>query len=183
MWLKRKTVSVYSDLGAEPQTSEGEHKMTLKEGELAPEVLLTGDNGQTLDLSAYKGKKNVVLYFYPKDSTPGCTKESVNFQASLDKIKSLDAEVIGVSPDSADSHRKFKDKYGLSFPLLADSDKKACRSFGVWAEKSMFGKKYWGVRRSTFIIGKDGQLKKIWPDVQVTGHAEEVITALEELNN
>lgn len=158
--------------------------MTMpKEGDLAPNIELVRDGGGTINLAAYRGKKSVVLYFYPKDNTPGCTKESVNFQGSLDKINSLGAEVIGVSPDSADSHKRFKDKYGLDFPLLADSEKKACRSFGVWTEKSMFGKKYWGVKRSTFLIGKDGHLKKVWPDVKVTGHAEEVIKTLENLSS
>ena len=149
-------------------------------GETAPAVAGSGDDGKVLDLAEYRGKRNVVLYFYPKDSTPGCTKESVNFQAELEKIHALDSEVVGVSPDSVESHQRFKEKYGLSFPLLADVDKKICQSFGVWVQKSMFGKKYYGVQRATFIIGKDGIVKKVWPKVSVGGHAEEVIAALQQ---
>ena len=156
--------------------------MIPKEGDLIPEVELERDGGTTLNLASYRGKKNVVLYFYPRDNTPGCTKESVNFQANLDKIKSLDAEIVGISPDSANSHGKFKSKFGLDFPLLADSERKICKTFGVWQEKNLFGKKFWSVRRSTFLIGKDGCLKKVWPDVKVNGHAEEVVAALEGIN-
>lgn len=153
----------------------------IAEGDQAPTVAVLCDDGTTLDLAQYRGKCHVVLYFYPKDSTPGCTKESVNFQAERKKIQALDAEVVGVSPDSLESHKKFKQKYGLDFPLLADTDKQVCQSFGVWVQKSMFGKKYMGVQRATFIIGKDGKIKKVWPKVSVTGHAEEVLTALQEL--
>lgn len=156
--------------------------MIPKEGDLVPEVELERDGGTTLNLASYRGTKNVVLYFYPRDNTPGCTKESVNFQANLEKIKSLDAEIVGISPDSANSHCKFKDKFGLDFPLLADSDRKICKTFGVWQEKNLFGKTFWSVRRSTFLIGKDGHLKKVWPDVKVNGHAEEVVAALEGIN-
>ena len=101
----------------------------IAEGDQAPAVAVSSDDGQVLDLAKYRGKHNVVLYFYPKDSTPGCTKESVNFQADLQKIRALDSEVIGVSPDSVASHQRFKDKYGLEFPLLADVDKQVCQSF------------------------------------------------------
>lgn len=151
-------------------------------GEQAPAVVLSSDNGKELDLSVYHGKRNVVLYFYPKDNTPGCTKESVNFQAELENIKALDSEVIGISPDNVASHRRFKEKYGLTFPLLSDGDKDVAQSFGVWVEKSMFGKKYYGIQRATFIIGKDSYVKKVWPKVKVTGHVKEVISALQELH-
>ena len=153
----------------------------IAEGDKAPAVAVPCDDGKTLDLAKYRGKRNVVLYFYPKDNTPGCTKESVNFQTDLKKIHELDSEVVGVSPDSVESHQRFKDKYGFAFPLLADVDKKVCQSFGVWVQKSMFGKKYMGVQRATFIIGKDGIVKNVWPKVSVGGHAEEVITALKKL--
>lgn len=152
----------------------------IAEGDTAPAVAGPGDDGKALDLADYRGKRNVVLYFYPKDNTPGCTKESVNFQAELEKIHALDGEVVGVSPDSVESHQRFKEKYGLSFPLLADVDKSVCQSFGVWVQKSMFGKKYYGVQRATFIISKDGIVKKVWPKVSVSGHAEEVIAALRQ---
>ncbi len=153
----------------------------IAEGDQAPAVAVSSDDGKVLDLASYRDKRNVVLYFYPKDNTPGCTKESVNFQAELEKIRELDGEVVGVSPDSVASHQRFKDKYGFSFPLLADVDKEVCRSFGVWTQKSMFGKKYYGVQRATFIIGKDGIVKKVWPKVSVSGHAAEVIAALQQL--
>lgn len=150
-------------------------------GDQAPAVAVPCDSGKVLDLAQYRGKRNVVLYFYPKDNTPGCTKESVNFQADLKKIQALDSEVVGVSPDSVESHQRFKQKYGFEFPLLADVDKQVCQSFGVWVQKSMFGKKYMGVQRATFIIGKDGIVKKVWPKVSVSKHAEEVIAALKQL--
>ena len=155
----------------------------ITEGDKAPAVVLPSDSGKTLDLATYHGKCHVVLYFYPKDSTPGCTKESVNFQADLKKIHALDGEVVGVSPDRVESHQRFKQKYGFAFPLLADVDKQVCQSFGVWVQKSMFGKKYHGVQRATFIIGKDGIIKKVWPKVSVSGHAEEVLTALQQLHS
>ena len=155
----------------------------IAEGDKTPAVAVQSDNGKVLDLAQYRGKRNVVLYFYPKDNTPGCTKESVNFQADLKKIRALDSEVIGVSPDSVASHQRFKDKYGFDFPLLADVDKQVCQDFGVWVQKSMFGKKYMGVQRATFIIGKDGVIKKVWSKVSVSGHAEEVLAALQQLQN
>ena len=155
----------------------------IAEGDQAPAVSVPCDDGKTLDLVKYRGKRNVVLYFYPKDNTPGCTKESVNFQADIEKIRALDSEVVGVSPDSVESHQRFKQKYGFEFPLLADVDKKVCQSFGVWVQKSMFGKKYMGVQRATFIIGKDGIVKKVWPKVSVSSHAEEVLTALQQLQS
>ena len=155
----------------------------IAEGDQAPAVAVPGDDGKTLDLAQYRGKRNVVLYFYPKDNTPGCTKESVNFQTELKKIHALDSEVVGVSPDSVASHQRFKEKYGLAFPLLADVDKKVCQSFGVWVQKSMFGKKYYGVQRATFIIGKDGSIKKVWPKVSISSHAEEVIATLKKLQD
>ena len=155
----------------------------VAEGKQAPVVALPSDDGKTLNLSVYHGKRNVVLYFYPKDNTPGCTKESVNFQADLDKIRALDGEVVGISPDNVASHQRFKQKFGFEFPLLADVDKDVCRSFGVWTEKSMFGKKYFGVQRATFLIGKDGYVKKTWPKVSVSGHSQEVLTALQQLHS
>ncbi len=153
----------------------------VAEGGITPAVVLPCDTGEVFDLAQYRNERNVVLYFYPKDNTPGCTKESVNFQAELTKIHALDSEVVGVSPDSVASHQRFKQKFAFEFPLLADIDRKVCQSFGVWVQKSMFGKKYYGVQRATFIIGKDGIIKKVWPKVSVNGHVEEVIAALQQL--
>src|SRR5215469_1628045 len=149
----------------------------LKVGQKAPDFTLADDSGQKVKLSDFKGKK-VVLYFYPKDDTPGCTKEACNFRDGFAEIKSRGAVVLGVSADSVDSHKKFKNKFELNFPLLADPDKKMIESYGVWKEKSMYGRKYMGIERTTFVIDPHGKIKKIFPKVKVEGHAEEVLAAI-----
>ena len=131
-------------------------------------------------LKDYKGK-NVVLYFYPKDDTPGCTIEACGFRDSFKEIEKLGAVILGVSPDPLESHDKFIAKFHLPFPLLSDEDKKICRDYGVWVEKSMYGKKYMGVARSTFIIGKNGKIVKIFANVKPEGHHQEVIDVLKSL--
>lgn len=160
----------------------GENEMSeLKEGQKAPEFSLPASNGETIALVDFKGKKNVVLYFYPKDDTPGCTVEACGFR---DKIKSFESEntvVLGVSPDSAASHVKFIEKFKLPFLLLADENKDVSKAYGVWVKKSMYGKEYLGVARATFIIGKDGKLAKIYPKVKPDGHNEEVLEFLKSL--
>lgn len=150
----------------------------LKEGDKAPAFELKDDSGKTVFLKDFKGK-NVVLYFYPKDDTPGCTKEACDFQIDGKKFKSMNAVIVGVSADGVESHLKFKRKFGLSFPLLSDPDKEMIKAYGVWKEKSMYGKKYMGIERTTFIIDPSGTIKKIFPKVKVDGHIEEV---LENLN-
>ena len=150
----------------------------LKEGDKAPEFTVKDDQGNSVTLKDLRGKK-VVLYFYPKDDTPGCTKEACDFRDNLGRIHRKDAVVLGVSPDSEKKHQKFKTKYELTFPLLADEDKKIVTDYGVWKEKSMYGRKYMGVERTTFIIDERGKIAKIFPKVSVTGHVDEVMKALD----
>jgi peroxiredoxin Q/BCP len=149
----------------------------LKEGDHAPDISLDTDLGEHFDLASLKGK-NVVLYFYPKADTPGCTKEACEFRDTSQKFSKANTVIVGVSPDATKAQAKFKDKFDLPFTLLADVDHKAAEDYGVWKEKSMYGKKYMGVERTTFVIDPEGQIKKIFPKVQVDGHAEEVLAAI-----
>lgn len=149
----------------------------VENGDAAPDFELPADDGSMLRLSALKGRP-VVLYFYPKDDTPGCTLEAQDFSDFKKSFEAAGAEIIGISPDSVKSHDKFKCKYGLGFRLLSDEDKVAANAYGVWTEKSMFGKKYMGVERSTFLIGRSGRIVRSWRGVKVTGHAEEVLAAV-----
>ena len=151
----------------------------LKVGQKAPDFTALNDAGQKVKLSGFKGKK-VVLYFYPKDDTPGCTKEACAFRDGIEEIKDRGAVVLGVSVDSVDSHKKFKKKYELNFPLLADTDKKIVGAYGTWKEKSMYGKTYMGVDRTTFVIDGQGKISHIFPKVKVDEHYDEVVDALEE---
>jgi thioredoxin-dependent peroxiredoxin len=150
----------------------------LKEGDAAPPVRVDDDRGQPFDLASLKGK-NVVLYFYPKADTPGCTRESCEFRDQSKKFTKADTVIVGVSPDKSAAQSKFKDKFDLPFTLLADVDHKVAESFGAWVEKSMYGRKYMGIERSTFLIGKDGKIKKIFRKVKPDGHADEVYQALQ----
>lgn len=149
--------------------------------EKAPDFCLPGidENGNEKEfcLKDFKGKK-VVLYFYPKDDTPGCTKEACGFQENLNPIKAMGVEVVGVSPDSIASHKKFKEKYGLNFILLSDKDKKVAESYGAYGEKKMYGKVTKGIIRSTFIINENGEIEKAWRNVKVDGHVQTVIDYL-----
>jgi thioredoxin-dependent peroxiredoxin len=149
----------------------------LEEGKKAPIFKLKDQTGEVISLDSLIGK-NVVLYFYPKDDTSGCTKEACNFRDELPKFSKLDAVILGVSPDSVDSHRKFAEKYKLPFSLLSDEKKEVVEKYGVWQEKSMYGKKYMGVVRTTFIINEKGIIKKIFPKVKVEDHNKEVMEAL-----
>jgi peroxiredoxin Q/BCP len=152
----------------------------LKEGELAPEFDLPGAGGEKLSLAAFKGKK-VALYFYPKDDTSGCTKEAIDFNSLRDKFAKAKTVVVGMSPDPVKSHDKFRAKYELSLPLASDEKKDALGAYGVWVEKSMYGRKYMGVERTTVLIGPDGRIARIWRKVKVPGHAEEVLAAAKAL--
>lgn len=152
----------------------------IEEGKKAPAFKLVGDDGEKHSLSDYAGK-NVVLYFYPKDSTPGCTVEAQAFNAALPKLAKLGAVVLGVSKDSTASHCKFRDKYGLKFPLLSDPEGTTIEKYGAWGEKNLYGKKSMGIIRSTVIIGKDGKVAKVFPKVKVAGHDEAVLEALKAL--
>ena len=151
-------------------------------GEHAPEFTLSTDQGTTVSLRDYIGKKNVVLYFYPKDDTPGCTKEACTFQEHMGHFTAKDTVSVGVSPDDAVSHGKFRKKYNLEFPLGADVDSSVATRYGVWGEKSMYGRTYMGVTRATFLIDKNGKIAAIWPKVKVDGHSEEVQAAIAGLS-
>src|SRR5438874_9280439 len=152
----------------------------LSEGIRPPPFTLTADDGSKVKLSDLKGSP-VVLYFYPADDTPGCTREACAFRDRSAEMKKLGAKVYGVSPDDVASHVKFRDKYKLNFPLLADPDHKVAEKFGAWREKNMYGKKKMGIARSTFLIGADGVIKKVWRSVKVDGHDAAVIEALKSL--
>jgi peroxiredoxin Q/BCP len=153
----------------------------LQEGSLAPAFELPCDDGKTASLSQYKGKA-VVLYFYPKDDTSGCTSEALDFTRLAAAFRKAKVEILGVSPDGVASHAKFRKKHELDVRLLADTDKAAANAYGVWVEKSMYGRKYMGVERSTFLIDKTGRIARIWRKVKVAGHAEEVLAAAQGLN-
>ena len=154
----------------------------LKTGQNAPDFTLPLDGGKTLTLSALKGKK-IVLYFYPKDDTPGCTKESCAFRDHLEEFGARNALVLGLSKDSVKKHDKFKQKYDLNFPLVSDEEGKACEAYGVWVEKSMYGRKYMGIERTTFLIDESGKISHIWHKVKVEGHVEDVLKILTKKAN
>ena len=154
-----------------------EPELKLKEGDKAPPFTVLTNGGGTVSLSDYNGKP-VILYFYPKDDTPGCTKEACAFRDHFSAFKKKGAVVLGVSTDPVKSHDKFVEKFKLPFTLLADEDKKIVEAYGVWGEKSFMGRKYMGTFRVTFLIGADGRIKKIWPTVKPEEHAEEVLAAL-----
>jgi peroxiredoxin Q/BCP len=154
-----------------------EVKLKLKVGDVAPAFTAPTDGGGEVSLSDFRGK-NVILYFYPRDSTPGCTKEACAFRDGFGAFKKKGAVVLGVSTDSAKSHDKFVEKYKLPFKLVSDEDKKIVQAYGAWGEKSFLGRKYQGTYRVTFLIGPDGRIKQIWPSVKPVEHAEEVLAAL-----
>jgi peroxiredoxin Q/BCP len=149
----------------------------LEEGTLAPDFTLPSDGGDEVSLSDYRGKK-VVLYFYPKDDTPGCTTEACNFRDDYSQILASGAVVLGVSPDTVRSHDKFKLKYELPFALLSDPDHEVAETYGAWGEKKMYGKTYMGIIRSTFIIDEEGQIVKVFPRVRPKNHSQQVLEAL-----
>lgn len=146
-------------------------------GDKAPELGIPDQDGKKVSLKDLKGKQ-VVLYFYPKDDTPGCTKEACDFRDAVSSIKKTGAVVLGVSLDGQTSHQKFIKKHGLPFPLLSDEDKTVAKAYGVYKEKNMYGKKYWGIERSTFVLNPDGTVKRIFRKVKVDGHVDEVLDAL-----
>ena len=149
----------------------------LEIGDKAPAFRAKTQDGETVALSDFKGRK-LVLYFYPKDDTPGCTKEACSFRDGWSKFKKRGVAVLGVSTDDEKSHRKFADKFSLPFPLLADPDKKIVNAYGVWGEKSLYGRKYMGTNRVTYLIDEKGKIAAVWPKVKPEGHAEEVLAAI-----
>jgi peroxiredoxin Q/BCP len=152
----------------------------LRPGDAAPSFSLPATGGREISLSDLEGRK-VVLYFYPKDDTSGCTREAQDFNALREAFAACDTEVIGVSADGLSSHDKFKTKYGLDLTLASDEAKGALEAYGVWVEKSMYGRKYMGVERSTVLIDRDGRIARVWPKVKVPGHAQEVLEAARAL--
>jgi peroxiredoxin Q/BCP len=152
-------------------------ELKLKEGDVAPEFTAATNGGGKVSLADFKGKP-VILYFYPKDDTSGCTKEACAFRDHYSEFRKKGAVVLGVSTDSGKSHDKFVEKYKLPFTLLADEDKKIVEAYGVWGQKSFMGRKYMGTYRVTFLIGPDGRIKKIWPEVKPAEHAEEILAVL-----
>jgi thioredoxin-dependent peroxiredoxin len=149
----------------------------VEEGAPAPDFELTSDEGETVTLSALRGRP-VVLYFYPKDDTPGCTTEACEFRDAYDRFREQGVEILGVSPDTEASHQKFKSKYELPFPLLADPDHRAAEAYGVWKEKRNYGKTYMGIERSTFVIDADGKVAKAMRGIRPAGHAVQVLETL-----
>jgi len=152
----------------------------IKVGNKAPAFTLPNGSGDKVKLSELSGK-TVVLYFYPRDNTPGCTTEAVDFQSSLAKFKRQNAVILGVSKDSIESHEKFATKQGLKFDLLSDPEAKVIEKYGAWGEKNMYGKKSMGIIRSTVVIGPDGRVKKIFPKVRVKGHVDQVLETVKEV--
>lgn len=149
----------------------------LSIGDTAPDFTLPTDNDGTLTLSDLRGQK-VVLYFYPKDSTPGCTTESCDFRDAMPDFKNLNAQIVGISKCSAKKHTNFKAKYDFNFPLASDEDNDTCERYGVWVEKNMYGKKFMGIERSTFLIDEEGKIAQIWRKVKVKNHVDDVKSAL-----
>ena len=154
--------------------------MSVDVGDKAPGFTLPTDGGGEISLSDFKGKP-VVLYFYPKDDTSGCTAEACAFRDALPDFSKVKAEVIGISRDPVKKHDKFKEKYALNFPLASDEEGKVCEAYGTWVEKSMYGRKYMGIERSTFLIDGKGVIREVWRKVKVPGHAEEVLKAAKTL--
>lgn len=150
----------------------------VEKGSPAPDFTLPSDTEGDVTLSDFRGKK-VVLYFYPKDDTPGCTTQACDLRDHLSRLQELDAVVLGVSPDTAESHAKFRTKYGLNFPLLSDVDHRVAEMYGVWKEKSMYGRKYMGIERSTFLIDEEGVVQEVWRKVKPKEHVDLVTKALE----
>lgn len=154
--------------------------IVLNEGDKAPAFDMAASEGGRVSLASLSGK-NIVLYFYPKDDTPGCTVEAKDFRDMMKDFEAANTVIIGVSKDSVKSHDKFKEKYCLPFPLGSDEDGAVCDAYGVWVEKSMYGKKYMGIQRATFLIDGKGVIRKTWPKVSVDGHAKDVLEAAKKL--
>ena len=151
--------------------------MALEQNDQAPEFTLQDQDGRTVSLSDFRGRK-VVLYFYPKDDTSGCTAQACDLRDNIGTFEARDAVVLGVSPDPVDSHRKFADKYDLPFTLLADTDHAVAEAYGVWKEKSMYGKTYWGNERTTFVIDEEGRIAKVLPKVKPAEHVAQVLEVI-----
>lgn len=154
----------------------------IEVGQKAPDFTLKTDSGSKIKLSELRGNP-VVIYFYPKDDTPGCTREACAFRDRTKELEKLGATVLGISPDTVESHGKFRDKYNLNFPLLADEGHRVAEKYGAWREKNMYGKKTMGIQRSTFLIDAEGKIARLWKAVKVDGHDQQVIDALKQLKS
>jgi len=155
-----------------------EKQVELKEGEMAPDFAMKDSKGKVSRLSELRGKKSVVAYFYPKDFTPGCTTEAIEFTKDYEKFKNAEIEIVGISPDTEESHTKFRDKMGIPYQLVADTEKEVSRKYGVYGLKKFMGREYMGVNRTTFLVDKSGRLVKIFTRVKPAGHSKEVFEAL-----
>ena len=155
-----------------------EKQVELKEGEMAPDFAMKDSKGKVSRLSELRGKKSVVAYFYPKDFTPGCTTEAIEFTKDYEKFKNAEIEIVGISPDTEESHTKFRDKMGIPYQLVADTEKDVSRKYGVYGLKKFMGREYMGVNRTTFLVDKSGRLVKIFARVKPAGHSKEVFDAL-----
>ena len=173
---KAKSLKAQSTGKASPKTKPAK-PAALKVGQKAPAFTLPDETGHKVRLSDFKGKK-VVLFFYPKDDTPGCTVEACSFRDGIDDIRDSRAVVLGVSADSVDSHQRFSRKFKLNFPLLSDVDKKVIQAYDVWKEKSMYGRKYMGIERTTYVIDEQGKIARVFPKVKVNSHLDDVLSEL-----
>ncbi|MGI0028667.1 MAG: peroxiredoxin [Nitrososphaera sp.] len=156
----------------------GEKELEISEGTYAPDFTMMYSDGRSAKLSDHRGKMDVVVYFYPKDFTPGCTSEATEFTRDYKKFKDAGIEVVGISPDDEESHKKFRAKMGIPYPLVADNDKRTSKSYGVYGLKSFMGREYMGVNRSTFLVDKSGKIVRIFRRVKPAGHSQEVLEAL-----
>ncbi len=177
MRLLRQVKDEYDRCASISRNVQQKGSLMLKVGDRAPAFTLPSEDGKTIALKDLKGKK-VILYFYPKDNTSGCTKEACAFQENLSAARRKGAIVLGVSADTPDSHARFASKYGLNFSLLSDEKKEVLKDYGVWKEKSMYGRKFKGIERTTFVIDENGNIARIFPKVKVEGHVGEVLAAL-----
>jgi thioredoxin-dependent peroxiredoxin len=166
---------------APKRSAAGASEGASMEGRKAPAFALPDRTGTTVSLGDLTSSGNLVLYFYPKDMTPGCTIEACSFRDNIGAIRALGAQVVGISGDSEASHQKFTDKYELNFPLLADKDNKVCKAYGVYKMKSLYGRQFMGIERTTFVIDRQGVVRKVFPKVKVNGHTDEVVEALKSL--
>lgn len=178
---KRSSQASNQKIKSKPTASkQAEDGQQLKVGQRAPAFTLPATDGQPVRLSQFKGT-TIVLYFYPKDDTPGCTKEACSFRDAFQQIQAANAVLLGISADSVESHKKFSEKYHLPFLLLSDTDRRVVQAYGVWKERSLYGRKFMGIERTTFIIDQKGNIAKIFPKVKVESHVDEVLQALQEL--
>jgi thioredoxin-dependent peroxiredoxin len=173
-----KSQTASAKAGVSPKDKTKAFGASGLEGKKAPDFTLPDQDGKPVSLKDLRQQGDVVLYFYPKDMTPGCTNEACSFRDKFDLFRGAGAQVVGVSPDTPASHRKFIEKYSLTFPLLSDSSNQITKAYGVYKLKSLYGRDFMGIERTTFIIGRDGSIRRVFPKVKVNGHAEEVLAAL-----